>query len=262
MTSVGARTDLSRLGSRNNDFRFANTCDKRKAQSIDRGGANERGHVVAAARIASCIDLEQLAAQHVGDKLVDVALRDQFEPPSRRPLDLQRIVGAGADIGEHQAGHALGFAGGNGQCRTTAQREADDRRALDLERVEHADQIAGEMTGGISRSDGGGVGQAVAALIVSDDAEAVSQRQNLVKPHSLAAGEAVQQHHGRTVADVADGDSQVADLDFIHAVSPIVPDKKNHADMIGNCDDDKRCGRHGPVPMTATAPPNSHQLGA
>ena len=62
----------------------------------------------------------------------------------------------------------------------------------------------------------------MAALIVSDDAEAILQRPYLVKPHALAAGEAVQQHHRRPVAGIADVDRQVADLDFAHAVSPIM----------------------------------------
>ena len=77
---------------------------------------------------------------------------------------------------------------------------------------------ARKMTGGIIRGSGRSIAQAVAALIVSDDAEAVSQSQSLVEPHSFAAGETMQQHHGRPVAGVVDGNSQIADLDCTHAV--------------------------------------------
>jgi hypothetical protein len=47
----------------------------------------------------------------------------------------------------------------------------------------------------------------------------------------------VQQHDRRTVACVSDGDSQIANLDPVHAVSTIVA---HASDMIGNGDDDKR----------------------
>ena len=60
----------------------------------------------------------------------------------------------------------------------------------------------------------------MAALIVGDDAEALSQRADLVQPHAFAAGEAVQQHHGRAVAGIGDGDVQVADLDSVHKQCP------------------------------------------
>jgi hypothetical protein len=58
----------------------------------------------------------------------------------------------------------------------------------------------------------------VAALIVSNDAEAVFQSQNLVKPHALAAAETVQQHHRRAGANIADGNGEAADLDFSSAL--------------------------------------------
>jgi hypothetical protein len=54
------------------------------------------------------------------------------------------------------------------------------------------------------------------AQIVSDDAEAPPQRPDLVKPHALAAGEAMQQHHRRAFADIVDGNGEIADLDSCH----------------------------------------------
>ncbi len=54
----------------------------------------------------------------------------------------------------------------------------------------------------------------MAALVVGDDAEAAAQRADLVEPHPLAAGETVQQNNRRPIANIADGNSQIADLDF------------------------------------------------
>jgi hypothetical protein len=45
------------------------------------------------------------------------------------------------------------------------------------------------------------------ALIVGDDAESAAQRPDLVEPHALAASETMQQHHGRAIAGVADGNA-------------------------------------------------------
>jgi hypothetical protein len=200
--------------------------------------------VIAAACITSCIDLEKLAAQHLANELIDLAPTDQRQPAPCHRLDLQRLVGAGADIGEHQAGHALRLTDGKRQCRTAAERKPDDRRPLNFERVENANKIAGEMTRRIFGCNGRRVGQPVATLIASDDAEAFLQRQHLVKPHAPAAGETVQQYHGRTFAGIADGDSQAADLDFFHAVSAC-PKRKSRTDMIGNRDNDKHRIRLG-----------------
>jgi hypothetical protein len=57
----------------------------------------------------------------------------------------------------------------------------------------------------------------MAALIVSNDAETVPQRQDLVKPHPSAATETVQQHDGRTIAGSADRHGKVANLDSLDA---------------------------------------------
>ena len=50
------------------------------------------------------------------------------------------------------------------------------------------------------------VGQAVTALIVSDDAEALTQGADLVKPHALAAGEPVDENHRLARADILEAD--------------------------------------------------------
>src|SRR5580698_4531429 len=104
--------------------------------------------MLAAPRAAPGIDLEQLAAQHVADEFIDLALPDQRDPTPRHALDLDRIVSAGADVGEHEARYALRLARGQRQSRAAAEREADDRGAIDLESIEHADKIAREVAGG------------------------------------------------------------------------------------------------------------------
>ena len=60
------------------------------------------------------------------------------------------------------------------------------------------------------------VGQAVAALIVSDDAETLTQDANLVKPHALAAGEAMDEDHRLARADIVERNPEIAHLDFTH----------------------------------------------
>lgn len=77
------------------------------------------------------------------------------------------------------------------------------------------------MRGGIIRGALRRIGLAMSAQIVSDDAEAPPQRPDLVEPHALAAGEAVQQQHRRPGAGIADGNGKIADLDFAHAAVPI-----------------------------------------
>jgi hypothetical protein len=47
------------------------------------------------------------------------------------------------------------------------------------------------------------------------------------------------EHDGWTVAAIADGNGHAADLDFFHAVFPLVANK-SQTDMIGNRDSDKR----------------------
>ena len=92
----------------------------------------------------------------------------------------------------------------------TAEDEDDIFDLLRASGGMNADEVAGQMRGGIFRRGGRRIAQAVAAKIVSDDAEMLSKRARLVKPHSLAAAEAVQQHHRRAVAvsdtDVIDSD--------------------------------------------------------
>jgi hypothetical protein len=57
------------------------------------------------------------------------------------------------------------------------------------------------------------------AQIVSDDAEMAAQRPDLVEPHALAAGEAMQQHHRWAITGIADGNGKVvAEADFAHAL--------------------------------------------
>src|SRR6202035_5587536 len=197
---------------------------------------DQGGHVLAAAGVASGVDLEQLAAQHVANKLVDAALPDQRAPASRHALDLHRIVGTGADVGEHQTGHACRLAGAQRQGRTAAQRKADDRRTFYVESVEHADEIARQMRGGIIRGGLRRIGLAMTAQIVSDGAETVAQRPDLVEPHALAAGETMQQQHRRAVAGIGYGNAEIADLDFAHRANLIVIPAKagihNHRDRV------------------------------
>src|SRR5580704_14795274 len=114
-----------------------------------------------AARIAPRVNLEELAAKHFTNKFIDRPLVDQRDPAPRHRLDLQRIVSAGTNIGEHQTGYSLRVIGGESQCRPPAQRKADDGRTLDFERVKNADQIAREKSGRITGGIGGGAGLAV-----------------------------------------------------------------------------------------------------
>jgi hypothetical protein len=48
------------------------------------------------------------------------------------------------------------------------------------------------------------VGQAMAALVISDDTEALAQGARLVKPHPLAAGETVDEDHRLARADIVE----------------------------------------------------------
>ena len=60
------------------------------------------------------------------------------------------------------------------------------------------------------------VGHAVAALIVSDDAETLAQGADLVKPHALAAGEAMDEDHRLARADIVERNPEIAHLYFRH----------------------------------------------
>jgi hypothetical protein len=60
------------------------------------------------------------------------------------------------------------------------------------------------------------VGQAVAALIVNDDAETLAQGADLVKPHALAAGEAVDEDHWLARADIVERNTEIANLHSTH----------------------------------------------
>src|SRR5579862_2427653 len=102
--------------------------------------------------------------------------------------------------------HSIRLADGKRQCGSAAERKADDGGPLDFKRVQNADEIARKKRRGITAGNGGCVGQTVAALIVSNDAEAVLQGPDLMKPHALAAGEAVQKHNWRPGAGIADVD--------------------------------------------------------
>jgi hypothetical protein len=56
----------------------------------------------------------------------------------------------------------------------------------------------------------------VASLIVSDNAETLAQGADLVKPHALAAGEAVNEDHRLARPDVVECNPEIAYLDFRH----------------------------------------------
>ena len=60
------------------------------------------------------------------------------------------------------------------------------------------------------------IGQSVAALIVSDDAETLAQGADLVKPHALAAGEAMNKDHRLARAGIVERNPEIAYLDFTH----------------------------------------------
>jgi hypothetical protein len=194
--------------------------------------------VVATPQIAPRIHFKKFAAQHVADQFVDVAAPDEIAPAPRHPFEFDGIGGAGADIGEDEMRHAFRFAGGERQGRAAPERKADECGALDLERVEHAHEIARQEACRITLRRRWSVRQAMAALIVGDDAKALLQRADLVQPHALAAGKAVQQHHGRTITGDADRDVQIADVDPVHGAFP-AGSTRNACDMSENRANDK-----------------------
>ena len=98
----------------------------------------------------------------------------------------------------------MGRAHGETEGRSPAQRESDDRGPRDAERVEKAGKIANQVRWRIVLRIGRYVGQAMAALVVSDDAEALAQGALLMKPHALAAGEAVDEDNRLPRADIVE----------------------------------------------------------
>jgi len=114
---------------------------------------------------------------------------------------------------------------GQAEGGAASEREPDDRSARDAERVEEAGKIANKMRRRIILGIGRGVGAAVAALVIGDDAETAAQGARLVKPHALAAGEAVDKDHRLAGADIVERDCEITDLDFIHCLLALDPSR-------------------------------------
>src|SRR5262249_32441021 len=108
---------------------------------------------------------------------------------------------------------------GQAKCRATAQREAHDRGPSDAKRLKEARTIANQVRRRIALRVGRRIGQSVAALIVSDDAETLAQGADLMKPHALAAGEAMNEDHRLARAGIVDRNPEIAHLDFTHWLS-------------------------------------------
>jgi len=59
----------------------------------------------------------------------------------------------------------------------------------------------------------------MAALVISDDAVTAAQGAHLVKSHTFAAGEAVDEDHGLARARIVERNSEIADLYCIHSLA-------------------------------------------
>ena len=175
--------------------------------------------MAAAARAAIGVELEQFAAQHVGDQCVGAFVFRHRDPSLRQPLDLPAIVGAGADISEHQMRDPLRHARRQGQRRAAAHRKSDQRNAVEPQRVQHGAKIAGEMRGGISGGIVRRVGKPMTALVINNDAVVRAQCPHLMKPHALAAGEAMNQHDRQALPDAAVVDADVICREACHDLS-------------------------------------------
>ena len=107
---------------------------------------------------------------------------------------------------------ALGMAGGEVERDVRAVAVADERRPLELEPVEQPEQVVRHVVGAVAGRRRAAV--AVPAQVVGQDAEAVGQRgHELQVPDGEVAGDAVNHHHVRAVADllVVEGETAVED---------------------------------------------------
>ena len=197
-------------------FPFGENLRQSVAQADLRRGTDQARHMVTRAAVALGIALEEFAAQHVANEFVNVAAVDEAAPAPCQPLRLPHVIGSGADICEDEAGDAMRRARGQAKCRAAAQREADDRGPLDAKRIEEARKIANQVRRRIALRIGWRIGQSVAALIVSDDAETLAQGADLMKPHALAAGEAMNKDHRLARAGIIERNPEIAHLDFTH----------------------------------------------
>ena len=85
--------------------------------------------------------------------------------------------------------------------------------------------------GGIAGPVVGRIGEPVPARVIDDDAIVRAQRPHLVKPHALAAGEAMKQDDRQPASEAAVVDADVANLDACH--DPPIRDSAAAPDLKG-----------------------------
>ncbi len=207
------------------------------AQADQRRPADQPSHVAPRARATVGVDLEQFAAQHVGDELVPARACGETEPAASEPLVAPGVVRPRPHVGQDEVGDPVRPGRGQRQRWAPAHGEPYHGDPVELQGIDEAEEIAGEMPGRVARGVLRSVREAVATLVVGEHRVAVRQMPPLVHPHPLPAGKSVQQDDGRSLAHATVGDLDVADPDtcggYTHC-SNLLPNLFMHQDSRGD----------------------------